>query len=278
MAEQNKFTVKFWGVRGSVATPQQDMLKYGGNTSCVEMRCGDEILIFDAGTGIKGLGESIPLDSPMRINLFLSHTHMDHINGFPFFRPSYVKHNKIRIWAGHLMPKTNCRQVMESLMEQPFFPVSVGVLAAWMEFIDFKAGNTITPLPDVVVKTAPLNHPNGATGYRVEYGGKSICYVTDTEHFPDRLDENIVELIRDADIVIYDATYTNEEYPNFVGWGHSTWQEGVKLADAANVKKLVIFHHEPSHNDAMMDKIGEEAEKARPGGVIVAREGMELTP
>jgi phosphoribosyl 1,2-cyclic phosphodiesterase len=129
----------------------------------------------------------------------------------------------------------------------------------------------------VTVKTAPLNHPNNATGYRIEAGGKAICYVTDTEHVIGQPDRAVLGLVAGADIMIYDATYTDEEYPNFVGWGHSTWQEGVRLADAAGVKLFVAFHHDPNHGDAVMDRIAADLEKARPGSVV-AREGMILRP
>lgn len=276
MAEKQPCYVQFWGVRGSIACPQATMLRYGGNTSCVEINCGGEPLIFDAGSGIKSLGDTFPMDKALELNIFLSHTHLDHINGFPFFRPAYNKNNKIRMWAGHLLPQHNTREVMEQMMQQPFFPVSVGILSAWMEFIDFKAGNIIEPHDDIVIKTAPLNHPNGATGYRVEYQGRSICYVTDTEHVPGKMDEHILQLVEGADVFIYDSTYTDEEYPNYVGWGHSTWQEGMKLADKAGVKQFVIFHHDPSHDDTFMDKVAREAAEARPNGVMVAQEGHKI--
>jgi phosphoribosyl 1,2-cyclic phosphodiesterase len=129
----------------------------------------------------------------------------------------------------------------------------------------------------VTLRTAPLNHPNRATGYRIEYQGKSICYVTDTEHVPGAPDANVLSLIDGADLVIYDSTYTDEEYPRFKGWGHSTWQEGARLCDAAKAKRLVIFHHDPAHDDAFMDGIAADAERVRPG-TVVAREGLTLSP
>ncbi|HXM70716.1 MAG TPA: MBL fold metallo-hydrolase, partial [Thermoanaerobaculia bacterium] len=127
------------------------------------------------------------------------------------------------------------------------------------------------------IRTAPLNHPNGAIGYRIEYGGKAICYVTDTEHVPGKLDANILGLIEGADFLVYDSTYTEAELPRFAGWGHSTWEEGVRLSDAGRVKTFVVFHHDPAHDDAFMDRVAKNAEKARPG-TLVAREGMVLTP
>ena len=129
----------------------------------------------------------------------------------------------------------------------------------------------------MIINTAPLNHPNRATGYRIEYGGKIVAYITDTEHQAGRPDQNVLSLIQHADVMIYDATYTEEELPFHIGWGHSTWQEGIKLADAAGVKTFVIFHHAPEHDDAFMDRVAAEAHAARPG-TLVAKEGMILRP
>jgi len=146
-----------------------------------------------------------------------------------------------------------------------------------MEFRDFEYGDALAPRKGITIRTAQLNHPNGATGYRVEHGGKSICYVTDTEHRPGELDREILRLIEGADIFIYDATYSDDEYPNYAGWGHSTWQEGVRLADEAGVGTYVVFHHDPSHDDTFMDEVAKAAKAARPG-TVVAREGMVLIP
>ena len=146
-----------------------------------------------------------------------------------------------------------------------------------MTYRDFKAGETLEPRAGVAVRTAPLNHPQGATAYRVEFGGKSICYLTDTEHVPGAPDENILGLIDGADVVIYDSTYTDEEFPAHVNWGHSTWQEGVRLCDAAGAKTFVVFHHDPDHDDEFMDRVAAEVEKMRPGSVV-AREGTTLRP
>jgi phosphoribosyl 1,2-cyclic phosphodiesterase len=181
------------------------------------------------------------------------------------------------MWAGHLAPERTLRDVICTMMAPPLFPVPIEIFTAETSYQDFGAGDTLTPRPAVTVRTAPLNHPNRATGYRVEYADRSICYVTDTEHIPGRPDRNIIELIRNTDIFIYDCTYTDDEFPRFVTWGHSTWQEGVRLADAAGARTLVVFHHDPSHDDAVMDDIGAAAERRRPG-TIVAREGMLLRP
>lgn len=271
------FFVRFWGVRGSIACPGPDYVRYGGNTSCLEMRCEGNLLIFDGGTGLRELGDMLQAEQPLDADIFFTHTHVDHINGVPFFRPLFDTQNRFTVSAGHLDDAVGLRSVLGQLMEAPIFPVPLEIFGAKMDFRDFEFGDTLTPRPGIAVRTAELNHPNGATGYRVEHAGKSICYVTDTEHRPGELDQNILGLIEGANIFIYDATYTDDEYPNYAGWGHSTWQEGIRLADAAEVGTYVIFHHDPSHDDAFMDAVGEAAEAARPG-TVVAREGMVLSP
>lgn len=272
--DDNKFLVTFWGVRGSIACPGRDTLKYGGNTSCVEINCGDYNLIFDAGTGLKGLGDKI-FGSNLNYDIFMSHTHIDHIAGFPFFKPAYSDKSRLKMWAGHLKQSGRTfKGVMESLMDQPFFPISVDLLSAEIIWTDFEAGETINLSDEITIQTARLNHPDGATAYRVNYDGKSVCYVTDTEHVPDDMDKNILTLIEGADLMIYDCTYTDDEFHKHAGWGHSTWQEGMRLCDAAGVKQLAVFHHDPSHTDSFMDGVAESLAIKRPDGGFVAREGM----
>lgn len=264
--------VKFWGVRGSIATPSADHMKYGGNTSCIELLLGDRVIILDAGTGVRMLGKCL-LERGIKNYLFLqSHTHWDHINGFPFFAPVYCPDVNIEIRAGHLAACGGIQKVLSGQMCQPTFPVPFEELAASIDFHDFQAGANFSLGDGIEVKTAALVHPDGGTGYRIEYDGVSVCYVTDTEHTPGKLDQNILSLIEGADLVIYDSTYTDEEYPTFVGWGHSTWQEGIRLCKAAGAKRLAIFHHDPAHDDAFMDKVGELAAKEW-NGAFVAQEG-----
>jgi phosphoribosyl 1,2-cyclic phosphodiesterase len=162
-------------------------------------------------------------------------------------------------------------------MTAPLFPVPLEIFNAQLEFKVVSPGQALPISKDIEISTANLNHPQGALGYRVNFDGKSICYISDTEHRPEGIDRNIVNLIQGADIVIYDATYTDEEYPNYIGWGHSTWSEGIKLCDAASADKLVIFHHDPSHDDNAMDQIATSVESERPG-TVVAKEGMVLSP
>jgi phosphoribosyl 1,2-cyclic phosphodiesterase len=274
---QSEYTVRFWGVRGSIACPGPDTVRYGGNTSCVEIRCGDRLMVFDGGTGLRLLGNELTrARQPAELDIFYSHTHFDHICGLPFFAPCYDADSRIRIWAGHLNG-LGIETVLNNLMIAPLFPIPMGIFTAKLDFMDFKAGKKLTPHRGIRLSTGRLNHPNGATGYRIEYAGKVVAYITDTEHRPSGLDRNILELVDHADLMIYDATYTDAEYPQHRDWGHSTWEEGVRLADAAAVRTLVIFHHDPGHDDAFMDRVAAEAAVARPG-TIVAREGLILRP
>ena len=278
MAVKDEFWLRFWGVRGTVPCPGPDTLRYGGNTACLEVMCGNQRLIFDAGTGVRALGVSLNGQYGLNAQIFLTHTHIDHINGFPFFRPAYSPKNRFELWAGHLGGKTGALQaVLKDLMRAPIFPVPLDIMHACIAFHDFAAGAEFEPVPGVILRTAPLNHPNGATGYRVEHAGKAICYVTDTEHREGELDQTILELIQGSQIVIYDATYTEAEYPAHRGWGHSTWNEGVRLCQAAGAERLIAFHHDPDHDDAALDRIAEELGRALPGS-RVAQEGLVLHP
>jgi phosphoribosyl 1,2-cyclic phosphodiesterase len=226
---------------------------------------------------MRPLGRELDKQGRVEADVFFTHSHFDHITGLPFFSPAFKPENRFRFWAGHLLPEFRLSDVLCELMMAPLFPVPLDVLKADISYVDFKPRETLEPGPGIKIRTAPLNHPNGAIGYRIEYGGKAICYVTDTEHVPGKLDANILGLIEGADFLIYDSTFTEAELPRFAGWGHSTWEEGVRLSDAARVKTFVVFHHDPAHDDAFMDRVAKNAEKARPG-TIVAREGMVLTP
>ncbi|CAD5920540.1 MBL fold metallo-hydrolase [Planktothrix agardhii] len=276
---QNQFTVHFWGVRGSIACPGSETVRYGGNTPCVEMRVGSERLIFDGGTGLRVLGQSLLAQMPVTGHLFFSHYHWDHIQGFPFFVPAFIKINTFYIYGTIAPDGSTVQHRLNDQMLHPNFPVPLQIMGADLKFVDISVGKSIKISDDIIVETALLNHPGEAVGYRVNWRNYAAAYVSDTEHFPDRLDENVLFLARNADVLIYDATYTDEEYhsekTSKVGWGHSTWQEAVKIAKAAKVKRLVIFHHDPLHNDDFMDKTGEQVAEQFPNSLI-AREGLSI--
>ncbi|MBX3226967.1 MAG: MBL fold metallo-hydrolase [Labilithrix sp.] len=268
--------VTFWGVRGSIPCPGRTHARYGGNTSCVELEIGSSSVVLDAGTGLRALGASLARRGVARIHLLLSHTHWDHTCGLPFFGPAYDPSSEITIVAGHASERAGgvCG-ILASQIAPPSFPVSLAQMPARLSFRDVPAGASFELEGGGRVRTARLVHPDGATGFRVEHAGASVAYVTDTEHEPGRLDPSVLTLIEGADLVIYDCTYTDEELASHRGWGHSTWEEGVRLCVAAGAKRLAIFHHDPDHDDAFMDRVAREA-KRRWSGAFVAREGMTI--
>ncbi|MGD2181500.1 MBL fold metallo-hydrolase [Lusitaniella coriacea] len=275
----NRFKVNFWGVRGSIPCPGATTVRYGGNTPCVEMQVGGERLIFDGGTGLRLLGQSLLSQMPIEARIFFTHSHWDHIQGFPFFTPAFIPGNCFHLYGAVSPNGATIKQRHNDQMLHPNFPVPLQIMQADLKFYDLKIGETIAVNQDVSIETAKLNHPGEAVGYRVNWRGISVAYVTDTEHFPGKLDPNVLQLATKADVLIIDAAYTDEEYYSEtspkVGWGHSTWQEAVKMAKAAKVKQLVIFHHDPMHNDDFLDRLAEEVKEAFPNSIL-AQEGKSL--
>jgi len=268
--------VRFWGVRGSIPSPGGRTARYGGNTACVEVRCGDHLLIFDAGTGLRALGNSlVQTATSVNADIFLSHCHIDHIVGLPFFAPLYLPATQLRIWAGNLMPEHALAQVARTVMSEPLFPSGGTMFKGNIKFRDFHTGDMLEPHPGITLRTRSLNHPGRATGYRLEYGNRSIAYITDTEHRLGQLDPHVMALADRVDLLIYDGNYTDEEFVARAGWGHSTWQEGVRIQAAAGAKQLAIFHHDPDHDDEFLDDVRAQA-TARHSGAVVAAEGMVL--
>jgi len=271
-------TVRFWGVRGSVAAPGPGTLKTGGNTACVEVRCGGETLIFDLGTGLRPLGMALMRKGPVRASLFLSHYHWDHIAGLPFFAPAYDPKSELII-HGAMRRGRDVRQILSGQMIDPYFPVDLGVLNARLSFVTLQDGG-MAHLGKTVVKAAELNHPGGALGFRIEHGGKAMVYATDFEHGTPA-DERLVELARGADLLVFDAQYTPAEYEgNGVlskkGWGHSTYAIGADLARRAGVKKLALYHHAPERDDKGIARLTALAKKLHKGA-FAAREGLEIS-
>jgi phosphoribosyl 1,2-cyclic phosphodiesterase len=276
MPSAHSLLVRFWGVRGSTPCPGPKTVRYGGNTACVEIRFGSSLLIFDAGTGLRALGQHLMQESrPLDADLFFSHLHLDHVIGLPFFAPLFVEGQSLTLWAGNLLPALRLEETVRRMMSPPLFPVEVEVWRAAIAYRDFCSGDMLSPRPGITLRTAPLDHPDGATGYRLECAGKVVAYLTDTETRPGGREAEIIALARGADLMIFDCTYTEDEIAAHAGWGHSTWRDAVRLANAAGAKTLCLFHHDPDHDDDFMDALAVHAEAARPG-TIVAREGLTL--
>ncbi|SIT56961.1 conserved hypothetical protein [Mesorhizobium prunaredense] len=269
------FLVRFWGVRGSIPVSGPEFSRYGGNTICIEMRCGKHTLLFDAGSGLRPAGGALRASGVTDFDLLFTHCHYDHIIGLPFFAPIYDRSVKVALWSGHLAGRMTTRQMVDEFMRPPWFPVKLEICKASLDCRDFVSGDVLRPREGVVVRTGSLIHPGGCIGYRVEWGGRVVAVITDTEHEPDKLDQAVLGLIEDADLVIYDCTYTDQEMERRRGNGHSTWQQGVKLCEAAGARGLALFHHDPTRTDEELDEI-EQLAKARFAGAFAARDGQTL--
>ena len=283
--------VRFWGARGSLAKPGPSTLRYGGNTSCVEVRtAAGTLIILDCGTGLHGLGQALMggKNPAPRGHVLISHTHWDHIQGIPFFAPLFRKGNRFTIWGSRSL-QTSIGRVVRDQMSPDVFPVSFEQLQAQVEFHELAeerhAGHGYE------VSTVAVRHPGGALGYRFSTGnagGRALVYVSDNELSAEaRYDdapgwrEKLVEFVRGASILVHDTMYTSTEYGSFVGWGHSTHDQAVELALDADVERLVLFHHRPERRDEEVDRCVERcramvARRGRALEIIAAAEGMTL--
>jgi phosphoribosyl 1,2-cyclic phosphodiesterase len=283
--------VRFWGTRGSIPAPGKSTLKYGGNTSCVEVNFGDEVFVFDSGTGIRTLGLDLMArakGSPLRGHIFIGHTHWDHIQGFPFFVPAYIPKNKFIIHSVKSIGDS-FETIFRRQMGINYFPVEVGDMASQLKF------NHIDTRPfeaeDAKVKTIFTNHPGVNLAYRLDFpGGRSVVYLTDHENhaafagdneLARRSDRAIEDFCRGTDLLIVDSQYTDEEYEMKKGWGHSRWKDSLDLGVKAEVKRLALFHHEPVRSDEALDAIAADAKSlAKERGskleVFCAEESKEI--
>ena len=268
--------VKFWGVRGSTPTPQIENLRYGGNTSCVEVRIKQQLYVFDCGTGFRVLGKRLEEEfqnKPIYAHIFISHFHWDHIQGIPFFTPLY--NNRENYFFFHSSNRTRgLQRAIEEQMADPYFPVDMSEMAAHRNFYDIEEDRI--SFDDCVIQSMWLNHPQGCLGFRIETEKGVLVYATDNEPGHPVFDKNVRKLAQGADVLIYDAQYLPDEYEaKRRGWGHSHWREAVNIAMESGAKELVLFHHDPDHNDACIDNIVKAARDYYPK-VRAASEGMEI--
>jgi phosphoribosyl 1,2-cyclic phosphodiesterase len=272
----DEFLVRFWGTRGSVPVSGPEFRRYGGNTACIEMRCGPHTLIFDAGSGFRPAGLSLMRSGVDDFDVFFTHCHYDHILGLPFFAPLYKPNNHITVWSGHLAGIMTTREMLRAFMKPPWFPVPLDICHANITCNDFRANDVLRPREGVTMRTGNLNHPGNCVGYRIEWAGKAVALISDTEHVEGVLDPNVLALIKDADLVIYDSNFVEDEMERYRGWGHSTWEQGIRLCEAAGARRLALFHHDKGRTDAQLGLI-ERSAKKRFAGALAARDGLELT-
>jgi phosphoribosyl 1,2-cyclic phosphodiesterase len=270
--------VKFYGVRGSLPVCGKEFERYGGNTTCIRIfrELVNRIAIIDAGTGIRNLGKEIINEGVSQniINILFSHFHWDHIQGLPFFAPAYNKKQRIGILAmGRKGKIKNLKEIFSTQMQDEYFPVNLETMGAQFEFFTYGSKETIF---GAVIKAAAQHHlhAGGSYGFRIDDESVSLVVCTDAEHI-DGIDPNIVDLARDADLLIHDGQYTSTEYKKYKGWGHSSFEQAVKVAIEARVKRLIITHHDPDHNDDFLDNMERECQAIFPNSLF-AREGMEV--
>lgn len=295
--------LKFWGTRGSIPTPGKNTVRYGGNTPCVEVRLRDNrLVIFDAGTGIRELGEALlAKGESVNAHVLIGHPHWDHIQGFPFFKPAFISGNELTI-LGAQSKNVTLRSMIADQMNKVYFPIQLNELKAKINFRPLREGTT--QIYGAELTSIYVNHPAFALGYRLQSGGKSLVYISDNEPFDREVarslknvekvitdkyaeskgdpNQRVFDFCRGADVMIHDATYTPEEYVSRVGWGHSHYLFALKVAAEAQVKKLFLFHHDPSHADDKIDEMVETCRKEiKTRGYkfecFAAEEGMEMT-
>jgi len=303
--------IRFWGVRGSIPCPGPNTQKYGGNSACIELRVGDNdrLIIVDAGSGIRDLGTYLLKNDlpkgPINTSIFLSHTHWDHIMGFPYFTPIYIPGTKLKVYGPVTFEDDPLEDVVGGQMKYRYFPVNMGELTSDIEYIRLSEAPGIDLGDGLTVVTKLLNHPITSLGYRFEFEGKKVCTCYDTEPFrnlfitdpghPDydeamayegeevAREQNLMleDFYRGADLLVHDCQYTEQEYHNGkVGWGHSTFEHAIVSANRAGVKKLVMFHHDPERTDAQIDMLAEEYCQPTKFGdteVFFAREGQSIS-
>jgi phosphoribosyl 1,2-cyclic phosphodiesterase len=285
--------LSFWGVRGSIATPGPTTVRYGGNTTCLCVEVANRVIVLDAGTGIRPLGASLMSRGQLEIDMFISHSHMDHICGFPFFAPLYRPENNVRVW-GRLHYEKTVEEVLSSQMDYSYFPLRAVDLPSNLSFHDM-GGEDVNLGDGVIVKSAMMNHPVMAQAYRVEHEGRSIIFTGDMEPYYDVLEtedstemavtrnQTVIDFFKGADILVIDSTYLPEEYEKYRGWGHCSLRHAIWFGGEAGVRHLVLTHHEPTRSDEQVDAMLEKAQDIvdeygyRFSGVEMATERRVIT-
>lgn len=264
-------SLRFWGVRGSTPVSGPDYAEFGGSTPCLEVRCGQRLFLVDAGSGLYNCGQHHRMDLPNEIDLLFSHLHLDHTGGLPFFKPVVFDADRvINTWCGNLGGKS-AEDALGRLYAPPLFPVTLDILPCTLRHHGFRAGETLTFADGARVDTILLNHPQGSVGYRFEHAGRRLCIISDVEHTDPWPDPALVRFVAGADLMVYDGMFTDGEYPTCRGWGHSTWQKGVELAQAAGVAALAIIHLHPAHSDTVLRAVEADMRATMPTAFI-ARE------
>ncbi len=270
--------IRFWGVRGTIPAPGPETAKYGGNTACLDILTSDEhVIIIDAGTGIRRLGQVLQRENPSRItgNILLSHTHWDHIQGLPFFKPLGSRRNRFEL-IGRRRIGNGLEDILAGQFLEPYLPFAYRSLRANLHVKEVDSGASLTIGGDTAVSVIDLNHPGGCLGFRVENNGVVLAYCSDTGHGADDFGEDVLGLVHDADLLIHDAFFSEpEQSKSFGEWGHSSWLEAAQLAKRANVHTLGLFHYAPESSDQDLESIRKKARTVF-SRTILTREGMTV--
>jgi phosphoribosyl 1,2-cyclic phosphodiesterase len=271
----DELVLRFWGVRGSTPVSGPQYAEFGGSTPCLEVCCGERLFVIDAGSGLYNLGQNHRTDLPKEIDLLFTHLHLDHTTGLPFFKPAVLDPERVvNTWCGNLGGES-AGPTLDRLFSPPLFPIRLDEFFCTFKHHGFEAGQPLVFPDGTRVDTILLNHPQGSVGYRFDHNGRRLCIISDIEHRDPWPDPALADFVAGADLMVYDGMFTDCEYPTCRGWGHSTWQKGVELAKAAEVKALAIIHLHPAHSDTILQQIEADLQAEMPTA-FVARERQSV--